>query len=58
MPKPIRNGTCATCDGKVRHYPDPAGVGPGAWAHLDPGDWIDTPHDPDPTPESLEAAGI
>ncbi|MCV7208762.1 hypothetical protein [Mycolicibacterium canariasense] len=57
--RPVRNGTCKVCTGAVRHYPPPAGVdGPGAWAHLNRADWIDNPHDPDPTDEAIAAAQV
>lgn len=57
MPRPERNGTCSICRGKVRHYPSLT-EGPGQWAHLDRSDWIDNPHDPAPTTESVAAAGL
>ncbi|MCV7230646.1 hypothetical protein [Mycolicibacterium komossense] len=71
MPRPERNGTCEICDGKVRYYPPveqivtadpnavdsfPPNVPAGKWAHLDRADWIDNPHEPAPTKESIAAA--
>lgn len=61
MARPVRNGTCKTCGGRIRHYPAEALVDSAStarWAHLDRADWIDNPHDPDPTDESIAAAGV
>jgi hypothetical protein len=60
--KPERNGTCAVCDGRIRYYPPGLASGDPyantSWAHLNRADWIDNPHSPQPTPQSLEAAGL
>jgi hypothetical protein len=56
-----RSATCKTCGGEVRFYPAPlhddaAMVAEeetaGAWAHLDPRDWITNAHHPDPQEEN------
>lgn len=57
MGRPDRNGECKTCGGKIRHYPH-VSVAARQWAHMDRADWIDNPHDPDPTDASLAAAGL
>lgn len=56
MARPTRNGTCRKCHGRIRHYPAPGDGGSGAWAHMDRTDWLDDPHDADPTDESIAAA--
>lgn len=52
-----RAGTCNTCDGELRFYPKPLAdeaamtaeeETAGAWAHLNPSDWMTNPHQPDP----------
>lgn len=52
-----RSAPCGTCDGELRFYPEPlAGEAAmvaeeetqGAWAHLNPADWIRNPHPPNP----------
>lgn len=56
MARPVRNGTCRNCHGRIRHYPVPSDRGSGAWAHMDRADWIHSPHEADPTDESIAAA--
>lgn len=56
MPRPERNADCTVCGGRIRHYPDPAGAGAGAWAHLNRDDWLTDPHDPQPSADALAAA--
>lgn len=59
MPRPERTGVCGRCHGKIRYYPHFSGdVDFGSWAHLDRADWIEDPHDPEPIPETLRAAGL
>lgn len=61
MGRAERNGTCKRCGGPIRHYPPPDGAGMDpakTWAHLNRGDVVDDPHDPEPTAESLAAAGV
>ena len=55
--RPERNADCRKCGGRIRHYPPPSGVGPGAWAHLGR-EWLKDPHDPEPTDEALDAAQV
>lgn len=51
-----KRGTCKTCKGAIHFYParhdaEPVVVGEtivGAWAHLNPGDWYNNPHAPEP----------
>jgi hypothetical protein len=63
MPRIDRNGVCATCDGRIRMYPR-VGMSPAYreqteyWSHIDREDWIDNPHKPEPTEESLRKAGL
>ena len=56
MARPERNGVW-----KIRYYP-PNDVAPipraGTWAHLNREDWIDRPHEAEPTAESARKAGI
>lgn len=51
-----RSGTCRTCNGELRFYPKPIPEADmadeeqteGDWTHLNPTDWINNPHPPDP----------
>lgn len=53
-----KRGTCKTCTGAIHFYPqldevgepllDDGGRVVGAWAHLDPDDWVTNPHSIDP----------
>ena len=55
-----KRGTCKTCKGAIHFYParhdaEPVVVGDaavGAWAHLDPADWVDNPHQAEPAEEA------
>lgn len=57
-----KRGTCKTCEGPIHFYPardegaEPVVVGDtvvGAWAHLEPGDWLDKPHPAEPAAEPV-----
>ncbi|QEA10804.1 hypothetical protein [Mycobacterium phage Weirdo19] len=58
-----RSGTCKVCEGPVRSYPVPvddegatvADNDTDRWAHLNPADWMDNPHAPDPQENSTDA---
>ncbi len=58
-----RSGTCRVCEGPLRFYPRPPGSAEapiadnesaGDWAHLNPADWKDNPHAPDPQENSTD----
>ena len=60
-----KRDTCQTCRGPIHFYParvdgaEPVVVGEtviGAWAHLNPADWVDNPHPAEPAADEQASA--